>query len=132
MQEMHLFPSIESGLNSFPFVLSFLDASLGEYFLMHASSIILMLCFKKRVLGEGFVQKIFFSQRVLQKLEDTPCKTYNLTSKQPCITTSFFSIQEDLYVCKLNFRFYSFKQELTLLNLKFSYASFLEYACFIL
>ena len=44
MQNIHLFPSIRSRLDSFPFVLSFLDASLGEYFLMHASSIILMLC----------------------------------------------------------------------------------------
>ena len=89
-----------------------------------------MLNFSKRVLGEGFVQKIFFSQRVLQKLEDTPCKIYKLTCKHPCMTTSFFSIQEDLYVCKLNFMFYLFKQELTLLCLKFNYASFLGYACF--
>ena len=64
------------------------------------------------------------------KLEDTPCKLYKLTCKHPCMTTSFFFIQEDLYVCKLNFNFHLFIQELTLLNLKFSYASFLEYACF--
>ena len=57
-----------------------------------------MINFTKRVLGEGFVQKIFFSQRVLQKLEDTP---YNFTkiNMQASMHDNFFLLYTRRLVC---------------------------------
>ena len=68
MQEMHLSPSNKSRLDSFPFNLLFLNASLCEklsYACFKHHSLV-YVSFHKRVLGEVFVQKICFSQRILQ------------------------------------------------------------------
>ena len=87
MQEMHSSPSNKSTLDSFPFVLLFLNASLCEINLcMLQASFLVYVYFHKKCARRRLCIKDLLLPKGSSNLEDTPCKLYKLTCKHPCMT----------------------------------------------